>query len=82
MAAAPDWVEVDTFVLLVLEELGIETSGLALDTPLADTEIEKQDLAEVARVVSDRFGARVKPSDLTRAATLGAALKAIHRKLR
>ena len=81
MAAAPDWGEIDSFVLLVLEELGIDTSQLDLDTPLEDIEIEKQDLAEVARVVSERFGTRVKPSDLTRVGTLGQALQAIHRKL-
>ena len=81
MAAAPDWGEIDSFVLLVLEELGIETSELDLDAPLEDAEIEKQDLAEVARVVSERFGTRVKPSDLTRAGTLGKVLQVIHRKL-
>jgi Phosphopantetheine attachment site len=81
MAAAPDWGEIDTFVLLVLEELGIDTSQLDLDAPLEDTEIENQDLAELARVVSERFGTRVRPSDLTRAGTLGKALQVIHRKL-
>ena len=81
MAAAPDWGEIDTFVLLVLEELGIETSQLDLDGPLEDTDIDNQDLDELARVVSERFGTRVKPSDLKRASTLRDVLQVIYRKL-
>jgi hypothetical protein len=81
MAACPDWGEIDSFVLLLLEELGIDTSQIELGDKLAETEIDRQDLAEVARVVSQRYGARVRASDFKRAESLRDVLYVIYRKL-
>ena len=81
MAACPDWGEIDSFVILVLEELGVETADIEPGTRLQDTEIDSQDLAEIARVVSERYGASVKPSDFSDAESLRDVLHVIYRKL-
>ena len=67
--------------MTILDTLGIDTARLDTEVRLAETEIDVRDMAEVARAVSEHYGARVEESDLKGAETLRDAIEAMRRKL-
>src|SRR5919112_4505932 len=59
----------EAVIVDALPGFGVEAGQIALDTPLADLDIDSLDLAELSQIVSDRFGVEIGADDVPRLTT-------------
>lgn len=77
MSTTTDTAKIETVVFSALEEFGAEKSDINRDATFEGLDVDSLDIAELAQIVEDEFGVKIKSSDVEQIKTVGDVLDLI-----
>ncbi|HEY8866112.1 MAG TPA: acyl carrier protein [Solirubrobacteraceae bacterium] len=77
MTTTTDPAKIEQVVFDALEEFGAEKADINRDATFEVLDVDSLDLVELAQVVEDEFGVKIKSSDVEQLKTVGDVLELI-----